>query len=60
LVEGLHPHKWPVCHDDLLAGFKVAQLNLGRFALGTQFADQAVIDLGRGLTKGDQSADTDG
>jgi hypothetical protein len=35
LVDGIYyPHKRSICHDDLLAKFKVAQLQLGRFALG--------------------------
>jgi hypothetical protein len=40
----------------LFAWLKVAQLNLGGFALGAQFANQNIIYFGGRLIKGDQSA----
>jgi hypothetical protein len=44
----------------LFAWLKVAQLNLGGFALGAQFANQNIIYFGGRLIKGDQSADPNG
>ena len=60
LVDGLYAHEWPVGHHHLFAGLKLAKYDLRRLALGLHGGNEIVIDFRGNLTKGDQTAHTQG